>query len=98
MAKAVYRQLLASLAALDAPADAKRQFEEMIRQRAAIDGLARIDRDRVQFARHLLDVKEARPLIRDRIMARYGVGRSQAYDAIDQALQLSGQKPDASRV
>jgi hypothetical protein len=88
MAKAVYRQLLASLAALDAPADAKRQFEEMIRQRAAIDGLARIDRDRVQFARHLLDVKEARPLI----------GRSQAYDAIDQALQLSGQKPDASRV
>jgi hypothetical protein len=91
MGKSVYRQLLASLAALDAPADAKRQFEEMIRQRAALDGLASIDRqERVQFARYLLDVKELRPVIRDRIMARYGVGRSQAYEAIDQALQLSG--------
>ena len=91
MGKAIYQQLLAGLAALDAPAEAKRQFEEMIRHRAALDGMAGIDRqERVQFARHLLDLKESRPVIRDRIMARYGVGRSQAYQAIDQALQLSG--------
>jgi len=29
-------------------------------------------------------------VIRDRIVARYEVGRSQAYQVIDQALQLSG--------
>lgn len=91
MGKAIYQQLLAGLAALDAPEEAKRQFEEMIRRRAALDGLATIDpQERVQFARHLLDLKEPRPVIRNRIMARYGVGRSQAYEVIDQALQLSG--------
>lgn len=94
MSKAVYRQLLADLAGLAAPEEAKRQFEELIRRSAALDGVTSLDRQaRVQFARRLLDLKEPRPVIRNRIMAKYGVGRSQAYEAIDQALQLSGFLP-----
>lgn len=94
MSKAIYQKLLADLAGMNAPEEAKRQFEDLIRRSAALDGVASLERqERVQFARHLLDLKESRPVIRDRIMARYEVGRSQAYQVIDQALQLSGFPP-----
>lgn len=91
MGKATFESLLADLAGMAVPEEAKRQFEELIRRRAALDGVTSLDRqERVQFARRLLDIREPRATIRDRVMARYEVGRSQAYQVIDQALQLSG--------
>jgi hypothetical protein len=91
MGKATFESLLADLAGMAVPEEAKRQFEELIRRRAALDGVTSLDRqERVQFARRWLELKESRPVIRDRIMARYDVGRTQAYQVIDQALQLSG--------
>jgi hypothetical protein len=91
MGKATYQQLLDGLAGIDAPPAVKQQFEELIRRQAALDGVASLDRrERVQFARHLLDLQEPRAVIRDRLMVKYDLGRSQAYQVIDQALQLSG--------
>lgn len=91
MRKSAYQQMLDGLSGITAPEDAKRQFEELIRRSAALNGVASLDRqERVQFARHLLDQQASRPVIRDRLMAKYELGRSQAYEVIDQALQLSG--------
>jgi len=91
MGKATFENLLADLAGMAVPEEAKRQFEELIKRRAALDGVTSFDRqERVQFARRLLDLREPRDVIRDRVMSRYEVGRSQAYQVINQALQLSG--------
>lgn len=91
MGKAGFEMLLAGLPEIPGPEDTKRRFEELIRRAAALEGVTSLERqERVQFARRLLDLKEPRPAIRERIMARYEVGRSQAYQVIDQALQLSG--------
>lgn len=60
MGKAVFEQLLAHLAGLAAPDDAKQRFAELIRQSAACEGVTGLDRQaRVQFARRLLDLKES---------------------------------------
>ena len=91
MRKSTWQQLIDGLAGIAAPEEAKRQFEELIRRSAALDGVAGLDRqERAQFARHLLDLREPRAAIRDRLMARYNIGRTQAYQVIEQALQLSG--------
>jgi|GEM_PF-3239218 len=45
--------------------------------------------ERVLFARRLLDDGEPRPIVRDRLMARFGIRRASAYNAIDDALNLS---------
>jgi hypothetical protein len=49
--------------------------------------------ERVYFARHLLALKEPRATIRDRLQARYQIGRSQAYRLIDTALQAGPTVP-----
>jgi len=94
MGKNVYLRLLDELAGIGAPEEVKRQFEEILRRNAALDGVTGLDRqERTQFARHLLDLREPRTVIRDRLMIRYSIGRTQAYQVIDQALQLSGFPP-----
>ncbi len=94
MGKNVYLRLLDDLAGVTAPEELKRQFAELIRRNAALDGVTGLDRqERMQFARHLLDLRQPRAAIRDRLMTRYGIGRSQAYDVIDRALQLSDFPP-----
>lgn len=97
MRKSSYQQLIDGLAGIAAPEEAKRQFAELIRRSAALDGVTVLDRqERTQFARHLLNLREPRAAIRDRLMSRYDIGRTQAYQVIEQALQLSG-FPDENR-
>lgn len=88
-----YQKLLDELAKLDAAPEAKRQFEELLRRNAAMDGIACLQRDeRVGFASHLLTQKEDRSVIRERLMARFQVSRSQAYADISEAMRTV-QKP-----
>jgi len=97
MRKATYQQLLDGLASIAASEDTKRQFEELIRRSAALDGVTGLERsERVQFARRLLDLHQPRTIISKRLMVRYEIGRTQAYKAINEALQLSG-FPDGNR-
>lgn len=87
MRKGAYEKMLDGLAGLAVPDGAKRQFEELIRQSAARDGIAPLDRsERVRFARHLLDQKEPRATISKRLQEKYGIGRTQAYQVISDAL------------
>ncbi|MFZ4874995.1 hypothetical protein ACL9RI_07915 [Janthinobacterium sp. Mn2066] len=87
MRKGAYQKMLDGLAGLSVPEPAKRQFEELIRRSAALDGIASIDRlERVKFARRLLDQKESRTTICRRLQERYAIGRSQAYLIIAEAL------------
>lgn len=91
MRKSSYQQLIDGLAGIAATDEAKRQFEELIRRSAALDGITSLERsERVRFARHLLGLREPRAVIRDRLMTRYHIGRTQAYQVIEQALQSSG--------
>lgn len=95
MRKGTYEKMLIGLAGLAVSEGAKRQFEEFIRQSAADDGITSLDRsERVKFARHLLDQKEPRATISKRLQVKYGIGRSQAYQVISDALQLSGFSSD----
>ena len=83
----IYLQLLDGLAGMDLPDEVKQKYEEMIRMNAAMNGVTAIDRpERVRYARHLLDLKEPRPAICQRLMTKYEIGRSQAYKVIQDAL------------
>lgn len=83
-----YQSLLDSLAGIDAPTEYKQQFEALLRHKAAQEGLLLVDRrERVQFARHLLDQDEERAVIAARLRARFDIGRTQAYADISKALE-----------
>lgn len=45
-------------------------------------------RARLEFARHLLDMRESRQVIRDRLMARFGISTRSAQRDIAAALQM----------
>jgi hypothetical protein len=88
MRKSTWLHLIDGLASISMPDEFKRQFEELLRTTAALDGVSAIDRTaRLKFARQLLDQREPRAAIRKRLMVRYGIGRSQAYKIITEALQ-----------
>lgn len=90
MRKGDYQQLLDGLAALTAPEEVKRQFEELIRMGAARSGVALPERaERVRFARRLFDVGTTRLAIRERLMVKFDVSESQAYRDIGDALAIS---------
>lgn len=87
MSKAIILQLLADLAGMDAPESEKLKYEAMIRRAAAMQGVVGLDRpERVKYAAHLLAIGNSRSVICRRLMSRYGIGRSQAYEVIKQAL------------
>lgn len=93
MRKSTWLQLMDGLEGIEASEEVRRQFEQLIRSTAAMDGLTDLDGGpilRARFARRLLDVREPRTVICQRLMTKYGIGRSQAYEAISQALKLSG--------
>ena len=91
MRKSTWLQLIDGLAHIPVPEDAKRQFEELIRSTAKLDGVSVVDRlARVKYARHLLDQHEKRAVICHRLMLRFEIGRTPSYQIISEALQLSG--------
>jgi hypothetical protein len=88
---------------VDAPADAKRLFAALIRRHAEQNGSAApLDREeRIKFARKLLDQREGRQVICQRLQHAYCIGRSQAYEDIAKALQIVRQvtqRPDGEEV
>ena len=80
-----YLALLEELSAVDADPKAKDAFRQLVLQR--INSELSEQEERVRFARHLLANGEPRPVIRERLQARYTIGRAQAYRDIDRALQ-----------
>lgn len=85
----VLRDLLAKLDLCQADAAAVHEFRRMIEAVGSAHGIAMAGpADRITFVRRLLRSGSPRPEIRDRLMARFNVGRSQAYADIGEALQI----------
>jgi hypothetical protein len=84
----VLTDLLAKLDECDADEEAKAEFRRII---LAVDAFHGADvtagEERMQFALHLLNLKESRTVVRDRLMSRYGISRAQAYRYIVEALK-----------
>jgi hypothetical protein len=87
-------EIIAEVERIDASAYTRYRLKQFIGATCLAAGITILDRkERVQFARRLLDDGEPRPIIRDRLMARFGIKRASAYNAIDEALQLSKSTP-----
>jgi hypothetical protein len=86
--RAVLLEIMAGVEALDADPGAKQKFRWLVQCVGAANGLQWIDRkERVDFARRLLDSRVSRPTIRDRLIATFEVSRPQAYRIIEAALE-----------
>ena len=85
MTDAGYQMLLESLNELDVPEDAKEAFRKLVAETATAE---LPPYERVQFARRLLNAREPRNIICQRLMNRFEIGRSQAYRDIVDALQI----------
>lgn len=89
MKKSVLREIVRRVEALPGDAETKRLTIEVVREIALDQGVMISDQeDRVGFAIALLDARENRTVIRDRIIARHGVCPRTAQRDIEAALQL----------
>lgn len=87
-------EIIEGIGGLDVDPVAKREFSNLVRGIGAAHGCPQIARlDRTMFARELLMRGVSRATIRDRLIATFGVSRTQAYRIIDAALQLSPDRP-----
>jgi hypothetical protein len=83
----VILQIIAEVDRIDAHDHAKHSLKRFINETCLAAGITVVDRtERVRFARRLLDEGELRPVIRNRLMKRFGIKRASAYKVIDAAL------------
>lgn len=91
----VFLDLIAQLDGISAEDAAKAAFLKLIENVAENNGVGLVERvkqrnERVEFARHLMkELREVRPVVRERLMSRYQISRAQAYADMSAALQLS---------
>ncbi len=84
-------EIMAEVERIDAHPHTRYALKKFINDTCLAAGITIVDRkERVQFARRLLEAGEPRPVIRDRLMIRFGIEKTMAYDAIGRALKLSG--------
>jgi hypothetical protein len=88
----IFQQILSELETIPGDEAIKQLFGQAVRKTALANGCD-LDRmkereERVAYARQLRGLGDDRPTIRDRLMARFEISRSQAYDDIAEALQL----------
>lgn len=89
-----YRLLRERLETLETSEEIKQLFRNLIDETAVLkDPEEQDNSDRVKFARHLLDLKEPRSVIKNRLIARFGVGKSTAYRDITAALAIVPKVP-----
>jgi len=87
---AVILQIIAAVDDIDAHDHAKYSLKKFINETCMAAGITIVDRqERVHYARRMLDAGEPRPVIRERLMSRFGIKRASAYTAIGAALKLS---------
>ena len=88
--RAALSEILEGVEAIDVDAAAKQKFRHLVGAIAATHGYDWLERaNRIAFARALLRARTARPQVRDRLIALYGISRPQAYRIISHALQQS---------
>ncbi|WP_426117274.1 hypothetical protein [Massilia sp. PWRC2] len=81
--------LVAQLESIDADAAVKKQIRYRLYKVGAMHGVRPLRQmERVDFASHLLELAVSVSTIRDRLMATFKVGDSQAYRDVQKALNL----------
>lgn len=92
MKRDLAHEILAAIESLHVDDSAKVAFRKALGQICSIHGAAwSLRDDRVAFARGLLALRVSRATIRERMMARFGVSRSEAYRTIEAALIVPDQ-------
>ena len=92
-------EIMAEVERIDAAPHTKYALKKFINAICLAAGIKVVDRkERVKFARRLLDDGEPRPVIRDRLIARFGIEKTSAYDAICSALKLSGKSAKCRKI
>lgn len=87
-ARAAVLEILQAIDAIDVDQVAKQKFRQVVNAIATTHGFDWMERaNRVAFARQLLGMRVPRPVVRDRLIALYGISRPQAYRVISYALQ-----------
>jgi uncharacterized protein (DUF924 family) len=87
-ARTAVLEILHAIEALDVDRGAKQKFRDAVNVIASTYGFDWMERaNRITFARQLLGMRVPRPLVRDRLIALYGISRPQAYRVISYALQ-----------
>lgn len=82
------QEIMEGVDAIDVDSAAKQKFRQLVSAIGAAHGFEWMERaNRIAFARDLLRMRVARPLIRDRLIALYAISRPQAYRIISHALQ-----------
>lgn len=97
MTRALVKEIMDAVDALDSDEASKVQFRSAVRRVCTAHGFHWVAKDdRMAFARELLLRKVSRSTIRDRLIACYGISWSQAYRSIASALKLAqNQRPNA---
>lgn len=81
--------LVAQLGSIDADESVRKQIRNRLYKVGAMHGVRALRQiERVDFAMHLLDEAVSVATIRDRLIATYDVGASQAYRDVQKALDL----------
>jgi hypothetical protein len=89
-ARTAVLEIMHAIDAVDVDHSAKQKFRQMVSTIAASHGFDWIERaHRIAFARDLLRLRVARPVVRDRLIVLFDISRPQAYRIISHALQLS---------
>lgn len=87
MKSSALHEILAGLERLDADEQAKQKFKRLVMLIGASYGVSSVAHaERVEYARELLKKRVSRTTIRDRLIARFKISRSQAYVVINDAL------------
>ena len=87
MKSTALHEILAGLEQIEAEEHVKQKFKQLVCTIGLIHGARGMEHpERIDFAKHLLAAKTSRATIRDRLIARFGVSRSQAYTIISDAL------------
>jgi hypothetical protein len=86
----IIAEIIDGVRSVDVDQGAKSKFLCLINAIAAAHGVTEVERaTRVTFSIELIRLQVSRPTIRDRLIARFGVSRPQAYRIIGKALALS---------
>lgn len=87
-ARSAVLEIMHAIDAVDVDQAAKQKFRQMVGAIAATHGFDWMERaNRIAFAKDLLQMRVARPVVRDRLIALYGISWPQAYRIISHAMQ-----------
>ena len=93
MRSAPFLEIIDCLDGLNVDDGARQAFRRLLLEVGNRHGISGLEHDeQLTYVRGLLALRVSRPTIRDRLIALYGISKSQAYRLIDEAMRLCQKK------